>query len=40
MTGVLRLKGPAGLDLTTRLASLSAFAAGSVWLVQRVVFPA
>jgi hypothetical protein len=40
MSGVLRLKGPAGLALTTRLASLSAFAAGSVWLVQRVAFPA
>jgi hypothetical protein len=40
MSGVLRLKGPAGLALTTRLASLSAFAAGSVWLVQRVAFQA
>jgi hypothetical protein len=38
MAAVLRLKGPAGLALTTRCASLSAFAAGSVWLVQRTVF--
>jgi hypothetical protein len=40
VSGVLRLKGPAGLALTTRLDSLSAFAAGSVWLVQRVAFRA
>jgi hypothetical protein len=40
MAGVLRLRGPAGLALTTRLASFSAIAAGSAWLVQRVVFPA
>jgi hypothetical protein len=40
MAGVLRLKGPAGLALSMRLASLSAFTAGSVWLVQRVAFPA
>jgi hypothetical protein len=40
MAGVLRLKGPAGLALTTRLASFTAFTAGSVWLLQRVAFPA
>jgi hypothetical protein len=40
MAGVLRLKGPAGLALTTRLASFSAFTVGSVWLVQRVVLQA
>jgi hypothetical protein len=40
MASVLRLKGPAGIALTTRLASFSAIAAGSAWLVQRVVFPA
>jgi HupE / UreJ protein len=38
--GVLRLKGPSGLALTTRLTSFSAFTAGSVWLVQRVAFQA
>jgi hypothetical protein len=40
MAGVLRFKGAAGLAVTTRLASFTAFAAGSVWLVQRVAFPA
>jgi HupE / UreJ protein len=34
--GVRRLRGDAGLALTTRLASFSAMGIGSVWFVQRV----
>jgi HupE / UreJ protein len=37
MFGIKRFKGASGLALTTRLASLMAIAAGSIWLVQRVV---
>jgi hypothetical protein len=37
MAGIRQVKGPAGLALTTRFASFAAMAAGSVWLVQRVV---
>ena len=40
MAVVLRVKGPEGIALTTRLASFSAIALGSAWLVQRVAFPA
>ena len=40
MAVVLRLRGPEGIALTTRIASFSAIALGSAWLVQRVVFPA
>jgi hypothetical protein len=36
MSGIKRLKGNVGLNLTTGLASYFAMAAGFVWLVQRV----
>jgi hydrogenase/urease accessory protein HupE len=37
MFGIKRFNGASGLVLTTRLASLVAMVAGSVWLVQRLV---
>jgi hypothetical protein len=40
MAAVGRSRGAPGLAWATRLASLGAIAAGSVWLVQRVVVPA
>jgi hypothetical protein len=40
MSAVSRFKGAPGLAWTTRLASFAAVAAGSFWLVQRVMAPA
>jgi hypothetical protein len=37
MFGIKRFKGASGLAFTTRVASLVAMVAGSVWLVQRVI---
>lgn len=38
--GIHHVRGLAGLALTTRIASFTAMAAGSVWLAQRVIFTA
>jgi HupE / UreJ protein len=40
MACIQRLQGARGVAFATRLASLTAMSAGTVWLVQRVVMPA